>query len=180
MFSVRPIPQHFVLWVLLAPLFLVEIYALREFLQLLALQDASRTQQAQAQIIDWRASSVGPEVRYQFHVDGNPQEYTATSINTLGGTAWVPITQAAWQRARQHGQHVMVTYLRDNPWVNQPDGRLGSPLGDSFLAWALFLVFDLLWIAETIWIVRNYAICQAAAERREARRIRFWRSVPAR
>jgi hypothetical protein len=178
MFAVRPIPQHFILWVLLAPLFLVETYALREFLQLLALQDASRTGQAQAQITDWRASIDGIEIRYQFHVDGSPQEYTATSINVFGGAVWVPISREAWQRARQQGQQVTVTYLRNNPWINQPNGRVGSPLGDSFLAWILFLVFDMLWIAETIWIVRNYMLCQAAAERREARRMRFWRSVP--
>ncbi len=178
MFTVRPILHHFILWLLLAPLFLVEAYALREFLQLLALQDPSRTQQVQAQVTAWRSGADGIEVRYQFHLDGNPQQYTATSINAFGGTVWVPINQQVWQRARQHGQHVMVTYLRNNPWINQPNGRVGSPLSDSFLAWVLFLVFDLLWIAETMWIVRNYVLCQAAAERREERHMRFWRSVP--
>ena len=177
MFSVRPVLQHFVLWLLLAPLFLAEAYALREFLQLLALQDTSRTQQVQAQIIAWRIGANGTEVRYQFQLDGSPQQYTATSMNAFGGTVWVPISQQVWQRARQQGHRLTVTYLRDNPWINQPDGRIGSPISDGFLAWGLFLVFDLLWIAEAIWIVRNYLLCQAAAERRESRQMRFWRSM---
>lgn len=180
MFSVRPIVQHFILWILLAPLFLAEAYALREFLQVLALQDANRTEHVQAQVIDWRADVNGTEVRYQFQLDGSSQQYMATSMNALGGAVWVPISQQVWEHARQQGQHLTVTYLRDNPWINQPDGRIGSPISDSFLAWGLFLVFDLLWVAEALWIMRNYLVCQAAAERREPLQIRFWRSVPVR
>lgn len=179
MFTVRPVWHHFILWFLCAPLFLIEAYALRELTQVLALQDASRTQTAQADIVNQRLTANGPEVQYQFSVAHQETRFYATSMNALGRQTWVPISPEAWQQARANGKKLLVSYLQDNPWINQPVGRAINPIGDRLLTWMLFLMVDLLWVAESLWIARNYFHCQAAAERRMPYRGRFWRAVPA-
>ncbi|GAB4206604.1 MAG: hypothetical protein OHK0022_33880 [Roseiflexaceae bacterium] len=174
MFAVRPVLRHFLLWIALAPLFLIETYALKTFLQLLDLQSGRGTAVAVATITEQRRGPQGDEVRYTFSVPGRTERYHAVDL-TRWSNLWIPLGPEAERQARASGT-IEVTYLRDNPWVNQVVGRRGYPLGDSFLTWLFFLVIDLVWLAETFVILRNYAYCQVAVERRQPQRLRFWES----
>ncbi|MFO7169285.1 MAG: hypothetical protein DIU80_014770 [Chloroflexota bacterium] len=174
MFVLRPIPHHFVIWLLLAPLLLMEVYTLDSFLRLVALQDASRARTALAEVVEHRSGSRGPEIRYRFGVAGSPATYHARSPLS-SSSQWVPISPAAWEQAQRTGS-IPVRYLPEDPWTNQPAGRVGHPVADSFCLWGLFLIFDLIWVAESYLIARNFARCLAMVERREPYRTRFWES----
>ncbi len=174
MFVVRPVLRHFLLWIALTPLFMVESYALKTFLQLLDLQGGRGTAVAVASITDRRRGAQGEEVRYSFSVPGTPERFHAVDM-TRWSDLWTPLGPEAGQRARA-GDTIEVLYLRTNPWVNQAVGRRGYPLGDSFLTWLFFLAIDLLWLAESFVMLRNYAHCQVAVERRQPQRLRFWES----
>ncbi|HEU4328786.1 MAG TPA: hypothetical protein VFS21_36950 [Roseiflexaceae bacterium] len=174
MFAVRPVLRHFLLWIALAPLFLIEMGALKTFLQLLDLQAGRGTVVVVAAVTDRRRGPQGEEVRYSFSVPGRSERYHAVDL-TRWSNLWIPLGPEAGQRARAEDT-IEVVYLRDNPWVNQAVGRRGYPLGDSFLTWLFFLVIDLLWLAESFVILRNYAYCQVAVERRQPQRLRFWES----
>lgn len=175
MYSVRPIMMHFALWGLLAPLFLLELRALSQLNATIALQDRSRVRTVLAAVTEDRHGSRGPEIRYEFQVAGWGEQFRA--MNTAGwGEAWIPISEEAWREVGRQRQ-IMVVYLPESPAANQPIGRVGYPIGDSAFAWALFLLADLAWLFETAGIIRNYLRCQTLAERREERRLRFWRTV---
>lgn len=175
MFTIRPIILHFGLWVLLAPLFIVEIQALDQLLYTIALQDAQRVRVAFADVTAARLSSRGPELRYQFQTSASSEPIAA--MNTSGwGETWIPVSNETWHQAQKQ-QQIRVLYLPEKPQANQPVGRVGSPIGDSAYSWGLFLIVDLLWIAETVMIARNFLHCQTAAERRVPTRMRFWQTV---
>lgn len=175
MFTVRPVLRHFVLWLALAPLFLAETYALQTFEQVLALQNEQGVATALARITAHRPTPQGEEIRYEFQVPGRPETFHAADM-TRWGSLWVPVGAEVWQAAQRNGRQISVTYLPENPWVNQAAGRQGYPLGDSFLTWLFFLGIDLIWLTETWFIARNYLRCQVAVERRQAERMRFWES----
>lgn len=174
MFVVRPVPHHFLLWLLLAPLILVEIRALHLFTQALELQDAQHVQWAQATIVDHRIRSDGPQIRYQFWTPNDSTIYHPVGL--AGFTArWVPITEQVWEQAQRSGS-ITVAYLPDNPWANQPVGQ-EFLVENSFVTWTVFLIFDLIWLTEMGFIVRNFFAAQTAAERQIPQRFRYWRSV---
>ncbi len=175
MFVVRPVIWHFLWWALLAPLLLIEFTALHTLQETLALRDPARAQTAIAEAELQRDSGREPVVRYRFKVPGDQTWYSASDM--IGRRElWTPLTPDAATQARRGGQ-ISVTYLPENPWANQPVGRAGNPVVDSFAFWAMFLLIDLVWLAETLAIARNYLRCLHAAERREIMRFRFWRSA---
>lgn len=175
MFTLRPIPHHFVIWALLAPLLLVELYTLDSLLRVVALQDARQSRTTLAQVVEMRRGARGPEIRYQFSLPGSGEQYYARG--TLGQSSlWTPLSEADWQEAQSRGGRIEVSYLPSDPWTNQPVGRAGHALANSFCLWGLFLVFDLIWLAETFVIARNYIHCTAMVERRIPHRTRFWES----
>ncbi|HWQ14828.1 MAG TPA: hypothetical protein VNL77_18660 [Roseiflexaceae bacterium] len=173
MFVLRPILHHFLIWLLLAPLLLVEMYSLDALLRVVALQDEGRARVVLAEVVEQRRGADGPEVRYRFTLPGHPEQYFARG--PLGGRVWAPITEAAWRQTQRDGA-LRVRYLPEDPWANQPEGRAGHPVADSFCMWGLFVVFDLIWLAESVTILRNFAHCQAMVERRRPHRARFWES----
>lgn len=174
MYTVRPIAHHFVFWLLLAPLFLLEARALEQLAQTLALQDGTHTRTVLADITAHHMGSRGPEIRYQFQVQGSTERYT--EMNTAGwGVTWVPVSAEAWAAAEQSGK-IPVKYLPEDPRANQPVERLGHPIGDSLFSWIVFLFVDLIWLFETCVMLSNYVRCLVAAERRQPARLRFWKS----
>jgi hypothetical protein len=175
-FSVRPVAVHFLVWLILAPLAVFEMRALEQLRQTIALQEQLHVGVALADVIDQRLSARGPEVRYEFRVAGRMTSVPA--MNTSGwGKAWIPISKEAWDEMLDEGGRIPVRYLPENPEANQPVGRVGSPIGDSMLSWALFLFVDIIWAVELTVVVINYLRCQVAAERREGCRLRFWQTV---
>jgi hypothetical protein len=172
-YVLRPVPHHFLVWLLLAPLLLVEVYTLDALARVVALQDPARARVAQAEVLEHRDGPTGPEVRYRFHVPGGRESFFARG--TLGASnLWVPISPEAWRAAR--GGTLPVAYLPEDPWTNQPLGRRGHPVADSFCLWGLFLLFDMVWVAESFVIARNFVRAQAMVERRVPSRMRFWES----
>lgn len=174
MFVVRPVLRHFLLWLLLAPLILVEMRALHLFTQALELQDSQRVEWAQATIVDHRIRSDGPQIRYQFRLPNNSTMYHAVGLAGFNAR-WVPITEKVWEQAQQ-SRVITVAYLPENPWANQPVGQ-EFLVENSFVTWTVFLIFDLIWLAEMGFIVRNFFAAQTAAERQIPQRFRYWRSV---
>jgi hypothetical protein len=175
-FALRPIPHHFALWLLLAPLLLVEVYTLDALLRAVALQRPGAAHVAQARVVEQRDGPRGPEVRYAFTAPGHGGEFFARG--TLGrGSLWVPISQPAWAAAQASGT-IAVRYHPEDPWTNQPVGRVGYPVADSFCLWGLFLLLDVVWLGETLLIIRNFLRAQASAERRTPLRTRFWTVRP--
>jgi hypothetical protein len=174
MFVLRPVPHHFLIWLFLAPLLLVEVYTLDALLRVVALQVPGHARVALAEVLDHRSTARGPEIRYQFHLPGGDETFFARG--TIGrSNLWVPISEAAWAEAARKGA-VRVAYLPEDPWTNQPIGRLGHPVADSFCLWGLFLLLDMVWLAESFVIARNFVQAQAMVERRVPHRIRFWES----
>ena len=81
MFGVRPVWRHFILWVLLIPLFLAEAGALREFFDLRRLQGPTGTRQTTAQIVESRKEHVDTtEIRYHFQVPDDPTWYSHSDM----------------------------------------------------------------------------------------------------
>jgi hypothetical protein len=173
-FVLRPVPHHFLIWLLLAPLLLVEVHTLDSLLRVVALQDSAQARVALADVLERRDGPRGPEVRYQFRVPGAPQPFHARDA-IGGGRVWVPLSQEAARQAARTGT-LHVRYLPQDPWTNQAIGRTGMPVADSFCLWGLFLAVDLLWLAESLMIARNFARAQTLVERRTPRRLRFWES----
>lgn len=174
MFVLRPVPHHFLVWILLAPLLLVEVSTLDALVRVVALQEPARGQVALADVVERRDSARGTEVRYQFRLPDSTQTYHARGA--LGGASvWAPLTPEAAAEAARTGL-VRVRYLPEDPWTNQALGHAGQPVLDSFLMWGVFLLVDLLWLAESAVIARNFARAQALVERRTPQRIRFWES----
>lgn len=174
MFVLRPVPHHFLVWLLLAPLLLVEVYALDAFTRVIALQDPARARIVLAEVVEQRDGAQGPEIRYQFRLPGAEQPYFARGM-FAPTSQWVPISAAVWANAARRGT-VEVAYLPEDPWTNQLLGRQGYPVADSFCLWAVFLVFDLVWLFESFVVVRNFVHTQAMVERRTPHRVRFWES----
>lgn len=172
MFVLRPVPHHFLIWILLAPLLLVEVSTLDALLRVVALQDPARGQVALADVVERRDSERGTEVRYQFRLPGAPQTFHARGA--LGGASvWVPLTPEAAAEAARSGT-LPVRFLPEDPWTNQALGHAGQPVADGLLQWGLFLLIDMLWLAESAVIARNFARAQALVERRTPQRLRFW------
>lgn len=177
MFTIRPVFRHFVLWLVLAPIILLEIKALARVFDLLALQQSQGARHTIAEVIDYREGPTMVEIRYRFQIPGDPNAYTATDV--IGRTdLWIPISQRIGQ-AVQAQRQIQVTYLPHNPWINIPEGRLGRILEDSAAIWVMFLIFDLVWFTETFILLRNFKRCIVAAERRQPVRMRFWRTQTA-
>jgi len=173
-FAVRPVVWHFAWWLLLAPLLLLELRALQNLEEQLALNDRQRTQYVRAVVTGQRGGTQAM-VRYRFELPGDVTLYSATDI--IGRRElWMPIDPAAVPRIRRE-QRIDVAYLPENPWANQPAGRTGNPVADGIAGWLLFLLLDLVWLGETFLLARNFLRCTTAAERQQPVRLRFWRSV---
>lgn len=174
MFAVRPVVWHFVWWLVLAPLLLLELRALQNLQDQLALNDPQQAQHVRAHVTGER-SGTPTMVRYSFELPGDATSYSATDM--IGRRElWMPVDPAI--AAHISGEKALdVIYLPGNPWVNQPAGRTGNPVADGIAGWVLFLLIDLVWAGETFLIARNYLRCTLAAERREPVRMRFWRTV---
>ncbi|NOK60012.1 MAG: hypothetical protein GFH27_549291n205 [Chloroflexi bacterium AL-W] len=172
-FVIRPVLHHFILWIVLAPIFFLEAHALHMLTQTMALQNTNRTREIIAEVVDSRMRASGPQIRYQFSLPDDTTRYTPIGSSGLSKT-WIPVTQEVWQETQQRNGTVPVVYLADNPHVSQPVGRVGYPVVDSLLHWAVFLVFDLVWLTEMFIIIRNFLRSQAAVERRMVQRFRFW------
>jgi hypothetical protein len=177
-YTVRPIVPHFLLWLALAPLFLVEFRVFEELLERRALVDPARVRHAVAEIVDTRESANGGDVRFRFQVPGDGHWYSGSDLLGQRGT-WTPITREAREHALANGQRLDVAYLPENPWANRLSGQAGDPLAGSIASWAFFLIFDLLWLYESFVLLRNYVRCQTLAERRQPARLRFWEVRPA-
>jgi hypothetical protein len=170
--------RDLVIWLLFAPLFLLEARALLQLQHALALQDGQRVEHAIAHVTAERVGSRGPEIRYEFQLRGHATRIPA--MNTSGwGETWIPISSDVWQRIQQGNRSVEVVYLPEAPEANQPVGRVGYPIGDSVFSWSMFVIFDMIWLFETLQLIRNYARALTNAERRVRTRLRFWRSEPA-
>ncbi len=174
MYVLRPIPQHFLLWALLAPLLLIELIALDGLTAALALSDAARSREAMATLVESRVSTGGPEVRYRLAL---PQGSFAARNLLDGSEPWIPLSDAGFAVAQRSGQ-LPVRYLPEDPWVNQPVERIGFGIANSFLLWGMFLTIDLIWLAESFVMLRNLARAHEAVERRHALNVRFWRVRP--
>ena len=172
-FVIRPVLHHFLLWIMLAPIFLLEAHALHMLTQTMELQNTNRTRQVTANVVDYRMRASGPQVRYEFSLPNDSTVYTPKGSSGLG-TPWIPITKEAWQESQQRNGAIPVRYLADNPHVSQPIGRVGYPVIDSLMHWAVFMLFDLVWLSELFMIVRNFLRSQVAVERRMVQRFRFW------
>lgn len=177
MFRIQPVWRHFLWWLLLAPVLLVELQILDGWMHYKNLDDPNQTRTVEARITSSRDVTGGYEIRYVFAPTGSQREFSSSDI--LGRSdLWVKITPAAFQAAHLNGNRIPVTYLADNPWINQVTGSTSSMFYDLFGAWVLFLIIDLVWAGETILIARNFVHCTTAAERREVVRMRFWRTTP--
>jgi hypothetical protein len=176
-YTVRPILSHFLLWLALAPLFVVEFRVFEELLERRALVDPARVRHSMAEITDTREGADGGDVRFRFQVPGDGHWYTAADM--LGQTnVWTPITRETRDAAIAGGQRLDVAYLPENPWANRLSGQAGDPIAGSIASWAFFLTFDLLWVYESFVLLRNYVRCQTLAERRQPARLRFWEARP--
>lgn len=151
----------------------------RAFTQLqyaLRLKNESRIAYTMAQVINQRMSTEGPVIRYSFQIPGRGEVFEA--MRTSGwGDAWVPISETAWQQAQQDNGHILVAYIPEHPEANEPIGRAGNPIGDSAFSWAFFALVDLLWLADSWVMLRNYSRCLQYSERRVPIRMSFWKSV---
>lgn len=177
MFSVRPVVWHFIWWLILAPLLLLELRALDSLREQIALYDSERIQRVRAEVTGQRDEGVRAMVRYRFVLSGDPTTYSASDM--VGRhELWIPVEPAALPRIERE-KRIEVAYLPENPWVNQPINRSGNPVADGVAGWLLFVLLDLVWVGETFLIVRNFLRCTTAAERRQPIRMRFWRSVRA-
>lgn len=175
MFAVRPVIWHFLWWALLAPLLLLELRALHELEQQLALRDGMRVEHVLATVTGYRNNGPNAMIRYHFQRAGDSMVYSPTDL--IGRRdLWMPVDSAVGLQARRE-KTIDVTYLVENPWANQPRGRIGNPVADGFAGWVLFLLVDLAWVGETFLIVRNFLRCLLAAERQQPVRMRFWRSI---
>lgn len=174
MFVIRPVLWHFMWWVLLAPLLLIELYALHSLQEQFALTDPGLARTTLATVVEQRDNDGAALLRYEFRI---PEDATVYSATDLAGRRelWTPVTPQAARQAANRNQ-IEIHYLADNPWANQPVGRAGNPVVDGFAGWVLFLLVDIIWLAETFVLVRNYARCVVASERQQPLTLRFWRS----
>ena len=177
MFVIRPVTWHFAWWLLLAPLLLLELYALHSLQEQFALTDPSHAHSVMATVVEQHDTGSESLLRYEFQLPGDATIYSAAD---LAGRRelWTPVTAQAARQATMQNQ-IEIRYLAENPWANQPVGRTGNPIADSFAGWILFLLIDIVWLAETMLIVRNYARVVVACERQQPLRLRFWRSLRA-
>jgi hypothetical protein len=174
MLTVRPVLRHFLLWMALAPIIVLEIRAFARLQDLIALYQHNGVRRTVAEVIEYREGSRITEIRYRFRLPGDPTEYTAT--DAIGrADLWTPISHEVVQALRS-GHALQVAYLPHNPWVNMPDGRLGRIIEDNAAIWVIFVLFDGVWIWETFVIFRNFQRCITAAERRQPVAMRFWRA----
>lgn len=174
MVVLRPIPHHFVVWLLLAPVLLIEFLALDGLVRTMQLQDPQQVQRATAQIIEQRQTSAGVEVRYTFVVPESGARVSPRGL--LQNIAWVPIETSVWQAAQVDDGQIAIVYLPEDPSFSQPIGRRGSALFDRAMLWMVFLIVDLAWIYESFIMVQNFWHAQADRERGHVVRRRFWRT----
>ncbi len=176
MFVVRPVVQHFIWWALLAPLLLLELRALHNLQETLALQDSSRSRRVTASIVDHKDNGARPVVRYEFQVPNDQTRYSAA--DTFGRrNLWMAVSDETLAKALASNRKLDVVYLADKPWINMPIGHTGNAVVDGFAGWLLFLIVDLLWLGETAMIAINFRRCLLAAERQQPYKVRFWQSL---
>jgi hypothetical protein len=174
MFVVRPILKHFSILLLIGLLFALEIYVGHWLFQMWELQAASQFQTTMAEVTTYGKSGNSWVIKYHFQVPGDTTIYGAQSINYRD--TWMPITDDAYNQIQRQNGKIEVKYLPDDPWLNQPIGREGTPVTDGLLSWSCVVPFNIIGLFELFIIVRNYLRCRAAAERQTAMQLRFWES----
>lgn len=174
MFVVRPRLKHFSIVLLIIPFFLGELYVGHWLFQMWELQTSSHFQTTMADVTMFGKWGNTWGIKYHFQVAGDPTIYGAQSINYRD--TWMPITDQAYEQIQRQNGKIEVKYFPDNPWLNQPLGRDGTPLTDGLVSWSCVLPFNIVGIIELFIITLNYFRCRAAAERQTAVRLRFWES----
>ena len=177
MFVVRPQPKHFLLWLLFLPVWCMEIPTLHWVVNVHALHDPGRVRHATAQVLAYGTIEGGGYfVRYRFQ---QPGDSTWFSVGNpfRSPTAVQPIDQPTWNHIVQH-RTLDIVYLPENPWANKPAAASDGLKVGSYWLWGLLVPFDLFWLVETGFIVRNYRRCAIAAEYRIPKHTHFWTSVP--
>jgi len=173
MFVVRPVLKHFILWLALTPVFLLEAMALHEFFNALALRDPTRSQRVMAKVTEVRYNGSEVLVRYRFRVPGSLEWYTASDM-TGRKNLWIQLKPNAWEQAQKQDNQIEIVYLPENPWVNRPTEQAESPVANALCLWFTFFAIDVIWFWETYHIVRDYTRCLDAAAERRACSTRFW------
>jgi hypothetical protein len=171
-FVVRPRLKHFSILLIIVPLFLGELYVGHWLFQMWKLQTSSSFQTTMADVTTYGKWGNKWGIKYHFQVAGDSTIYGAQSINYRD--TWMPITDQAYEEIQRHDGKVEVKYLPEDPWLNQPLGRDGTPLTDGLLSWSCVLPFNIFGIIELFIITRNYFRCRAAAERQTAVQLHFW------
>ena len=77
MYHVRPVFRDLALWLILTPLFLVEVLAFQALQQSLALEDPAQFQRASGEVVEYRQTQgfnrpERYEIRYRFQVPHDP------------------------------------------------------------------------------------------------------------
>ncbi len=179
MYHVRPVLRDFALWLIMTPLFLVEILAFQSLQQNLALDDPAQVRQTFGQVVEYRQSHQFNrpdryEVRYCFHIPNDPTCYT--SNNGFGQhNLPVDIDPHEWQESQQNNNRLLIRYLLSDPSINRPEAQFNQVPASVFL-WAVLLVHNGNWFIELFHICRNYLRCLAAAEQQQVCIVRFWRT----
>lgn len=179
MYTTRPILIHFVPWLILLPVIIIEGLAFKGFHSQYLLDNLTHTNKVVAEITghrEWHDNIM--EIRYRFQVEDDQTWYSASDAMTGKKNLWMPITELEWQDIVRRGQLVDVLYLQNNPWINKPVNQTGIPVWDSLCLWSLLFAIDAYSIYEFIIMIRNYLHCQRAAERGELCRLKYWKSQP--
>jgi hypothetical protein len=172
MFLVRPIFKHFSILLLIVPLFAGEVYVGHWLFQMWELQIATHFQTTMAEVTTYGKWGNKWGIKYHFQVPGDTAIYGAQSINYRD--TWMAITDDAYNQIQRQNGKIKVKYLPEDPWLNQPIGREGTPLTDGLLSWSCVVPFNIIGLFELFIMARNYLRCRAAAERQIPLQLRFW------
>jgi hypothetical protein len=181
MYHVCPIFRDFRLWLILTPLFLVEILALQALQQHMALADSAQVQQVMGEVVEYRRvynfnQAERFEIRFRFQVPSNTIWYTS---NNGWGQHDLPVSiaQPIWLAAQHNQNRIRVHYLLRDPSINRPEGQF-DPISTDLFVWSLLLLHNCYWFIELFLICRNYLRCTTAAEQQQIRIEKFWHALP--
>ncbi len=179
MYIIPPNFRHFITWLILLPMIVVESITFKGFYNQYLLNNSINTDKVVAEITEhreWHDNII--EIRYKFQVSNDQTWYSASEVLTKKQNLWMAITDSVWKDAINRGNLIEVIYLKDNPWVNKPISQAGIPMWDSLCLWSLIFAIDAYSLYEFIIIIRNYFYCQRAAERQKNCQLKYWKSEP--
>jgi len=177
LFTIRPQIHHFIFWLLLSPLLLLEGKLSSNFVGEISLNNPAKRSETTAKIVDCDDPKGGEiYIKYRFQLADDPQWYSASDdLFKMRTDLCTPIKTSTWKEV-QDEMKIQVYYLNKDPWVNKPVKRAGNPVGDSLAGWILFLSFDLYWFYELYQIVNNFRECRLAAESLQEKNCRYWKT----